>query len=95
MSQLVYIGYLSSIYASSSSILPILTTAAILVAKNGSTVTATVLIRFTQNLACVYLHSLLGLGLQFSVLRHQRPVKIAVEKTVKTGSDMNSKKNVD
>ena len=63
-----------------------------MVAKNGSAVTATVLIRFTQNLACVYLHSLLGLGLQFSVLRHQRPVKIAVEKTVKTGSDMNSKK---
>ena len=66
-------------------------TVAILVAENGSTVTATVLVRFTQNLACVYLHSLLGLGLQFSVLRHQLPVKIAVEKTVKTGSDLNSK----
>ena len=66
-------------------------TAAILVAKNGSTVTDTVLVRFTQNLACVYLHSILGLELQFSVLRHQLPVKIAVEKTVKTGSDVNSK----
>ena len=67
-------------------------TAAILVAENGSTVTAKVLVRFTQNLACVYLHSLLGLGLQFSVLRHQLPIKIAVEKNVKTGSDVNSKR---
>ena len=56
-----------------------------------STVTATVLVRFSWNLVCGYLHELLGLGLQISVLRHQLLVKMTVEKTVKTGSDVNPK----
>ena len=65
--------------------------AAILIEKNCGTVTATVLIRFSWNLVCRYYYVLLGMGLKVSVLRHQLPVKMTVGKTVKTGSDVNSK----
>ena len=60
-------------------------------AKNGSTVTATVFIRFSSNFVCDISSVLLGLGLHFSNLRHHLLVKMTVEKTVKTGSDVKSK----
>ena len=60
-------------------------------AKNGSTVTATVFIRFSSNFVCDISSVLLGLGLHFSILRHHLLVKMTVEKTVKTGSDVKSK----
>ena len=59
--------------------------------KNEGTVTATVFIRFSWNFEYNICSSLLGLGLHFSDLRHHLLVKMAVEKTVKTGSDVNSK----
>ena len=59
--------------------------------KNEGTVTATVFIRFSWNFEYNICSSLLGLGLHFSDLRHHLLVKMAVEKTVKTGSDLNSK----
>ena len=59
--------------------------------KNCGTVTATVLVRFSLNLVCGYLRGSLGLRLQISILRHQLLVKMTVEKTVKTGSDVNQK----
>ena len=43
--------------------------------KNEGTVMATVLVRFSQNLVCRHLIELLGLGLKFSILRHQLPVE--------------------
>ena len=59
--------------------------------KNEGTVTATVFIRFSRNFEYDICSYLLGLGLHFSDLRHHLLVKMAVEKTVKTGSDVNSK----
>ena len=59
--------------------------------KNEGTVTATVFIRFSWNFEYNICSSLLGLGLHFSDLRHHLLVKMAVEKTVKTGSEVNSK----
>ena len=59
--------------------------------KNEGTVTATVFIRFSWNFVYNICSCLLGMGLHFSNLRHHLPVKMVVEKTVKTGSDVNSK----
>ena len=59
--------------------------------KNEGTVTATVFIRFSWNFEYNICSVLLGLGLHFSNLRHHLLVKMAVEKNVKTGSDVNSK----
>ena len=59
--------------------------------KNDRTVTVTVFIRFSWNLKYNICGYLLGMGLHFSNLRHHLLVKMAVEKTVKTGSDANSK----
>ena len=53
--------------------------------KNEGTVTATVFIRFSWNFEYNICGDLLGLGLHFSDLRHHLLVKMAVEKTVKTG----------
>ena len=59
--------------------------------KNEGTVTASVFIRFSLNFEYNICSDLLGLGLHFSDLRHHLLVKVAVEKNVKTGSDMNWK----
>ena len=59
--------------------------------KNGSTVTATVFNRFSSNFVCGIFSVLLDLGLHFRKIRHHLLVKMTVEKTVKTGSEVNSK----
>ena len=58
--------------------------------KNCSTVTVTVFIPFSWIFEYNIFSGLLGMGLHFINLRHNLPVKMAVGKTVKTGSDVNS-----
>ena len=60
--------------------------------KNGSTVTATVLTRFSRNSACEFSQHFLDKGLQISVLRHKLPIKMTVGKIIKTEGEMNLKK---
>ena len=58
-------------------------TAAILDKKTGSTVTATVFIRFSSNFVCDISSVLLGLELNFCNLRHHLLVKMMLKKPLK------------